>query len=246
MDEDFQPIKHDPPTSLFLKSKFLLRLVLDFQTLSLYEDLRKFLKDKSGKILDIGCGNSPYKHLLSKNCEYIGIDIAGQKDFKYHNDSITYFDGENIPMADGAVSTFICTEVLEHIASPEGIIREMNRVLKDGGSALISVPWSARFHYIPYDYYRYTPSSLEILFKDFKSVKIKSRGSDITVICSKIIVASARTLKPRKATGLIFIPIWILVLSPIVLFSIILGHLSILFNFGSENDPLGYTILISK
>jgi SAM-dependent methyltransferase len=246
MDEDFQPIKNDPPTSLFLKFKFFLRLIFDFQTLTLYKDLRKFLKSKSGKILDIGCGNSPYKHLINRRSEYIGIDIAGQKDFKYNNYNISYFDGENIPMPNESVNLILCTEVLEHIATPEKIIKEMHRVLENDGSALISIPWSARFHYIPYDYYRYTPSSLEKLFKDFKSVKIKPRGSDITVICSKLIVASARTLKPKKNANLILLPIWAVILLPIVLLSLIIGHLSIIFNFGSKNDPLGYTIYLSK
>lgn len=246
MAEDFQPIKNDPPTSLFFKSKFLLRLVFDFQTLTLYKDLRKFLRPISGKILDIGCGNSPYEHMINGNCEYLGIDIEGQKDFKYDNKKISYFDGKNIPMPDKSVNHFICTEVLEHIAHPEKIIEEMLRVLKDDGSALISIPWSARFHYIPHDYYRYTPSALKLLFKDFKSLKIKTRGSDISSICAKIIVASVRTLTPQMTVGLIFLPLWLVVLLPILFLSLIIGHLSILLRFGSKNDPLGYTIIISK
>lgn len=246
MDEDFQPIRNDPPTSLFLKSKFLLRLIFDFQTLTLYKDLRKFLKPRSGKLLDIGCGNSPYEHLISKNCEYIGIDIEGQREFKYDNKKISYFDGTNIPMPDESVNTIMCTEVLEHVARPEKLIKEMFRVLENNGSIIISIPWSARFHYIPHDYYRYTPSALKLLFKDFKSLKIKTRGSDVTSICAKIIVASVRTLTPQMTVGLIFLPVWLVTLLPILFLSLIIGHLSILFGFGSKNDPLGYTIIISK
>ena len=244
--EDFKPIKNDPPVDFISKIKFLLRLLLDFQTLTLYNDLRKFLNDKKGNLLDIGCGNSPYEHLVNKNCKYIGIDIKNQSDFDYDNKKISYFNGSDIAIENNSINSFICTEVLEHVFDPKKLISEMERVLIKNGSGLISIPWSARYHYIPYDFYRYTPSALNILFKTFREVRIKPRGSDITVICSKIIVSIAGTFRSCTGIGLLFIPIIILIAIPIVTLCLIIGHLSIILNLGSKNDPLGYTIYLSK
>lgn len=246
LKENFKPIKNDPPTSLMLKIKFFLRLLLDFQTYTLYRDLRNFLKSASGKILDIGCGNSPYEHLVNKNSRYFGIDINDQIKFDYNNKKIVRFDGSRIPFANRYFQSFICTEVLEHVVDPVVLISEMKRILKSGGTGLVSIPWSARFHYIPYDYYRYTPSALKILFRRFNAVKIEPRGSDITVICSKIIVSVAGSLRNCRGPYLIFLPIILLLAIPIVTICLIIGHLSVIFNLGSKNDPLGYTIYLSK
>jgi SAM-dependent methyltransferase len=244
--ESFQPITNDPPIDFISKIKFSLRLLLDFQTLTLYKNLRKFLRSKRGKLLDIGCGNSPYKHLLNKDCEYIGIDIKNQSDFNYNNDNILHFNGSDIPMDNESIDSFICTEVLEHIIDPKKLITEMKRVLKKDGVGLISIPWSARNHYIPYDFHRYTPAALSILFKDFKGVQIEPRGSEITTICSKIIVLIMGAYRSCIGLKSIFIPILTLVAIPMTLFCVIIGHLSIIFNLGSKDDPLGYTIFLSK
>src|ERR1035437_5461104 len=144
-EEIFKPIKNDPPIDFVSKIKFFLRLLLDFQTLTLYKDLRKFLKNKKGNLLDIGCGNSPYEHMVGKDCEYIGIDIENQSDFDYKNNKISYFNGSDIPLENESVNYFICTEVLEHVIDPKKLISEMERVLTADGYGLISIPWSARY-----------------------------------------------------------------------------------------------------
>ena len=247
--EGFKPISNTPPDTLLNKLKFQFRLVLDFQTITVYRHLQEFLPKMQGKVLDIGCGQSPYKHLLtSQTTQYYGVDIeeANQR-FDYKNSRIIHFDGQNIPFNDSFMDGFICTEVLEHIQEPEKFIAEIYRVLKLGGIGIVTVPWSARYHYIPYDYYRYTPSTLNRLFQDFSSIKIVPRGTDITVIVSKMIVVYFRDLQSPKK----FIP-WLLkflldlVLCPFFIVAILIGHLSLAFRLGSKDDPLGYTIFLQK
>ena len=121
----------------------------------------------------------------------------------------------------------------------------MFRVLKEGGKGIVTIPWSARYHYIPWDYFRYTPSSLKRIFSKFTSVLIKPRGTDISVIGSKIIVMFFRNLIPHKTWKWLLVPFWI-ALSPVLLLAIVISHLSLLLKLGSDEDPLGYTILIKK
>jgi SAM-dependent methyltransferase len=192
MKEKFKPVPHHPPVGFFYSTVFYIRCIVDFQLYTIFKHLKKRLPDYKGKILDIGCGNSPFKFLLDKSkTNYTGIDIENATKFDYYNPDKVIFDGEHIPFADESFDNIISTEVLEHIENPEQIISEMHRVLKQGGEAIITIPWSARVHFEPYDYCRYTPFKLEKLFRNFQSIKILNRGTDINSIVSKIIAIFA-------------------------------------------------------
>ncbi len=245
MSEGFRPISNTAPVGFFGKLKFYSRFIFDYQTKTVYRNVKQFTKNLNGKVLDIGCGDSPYRHLLNPSCEYIGLDIKNQDDFGYRNREILYFDGYHIPLKDNSVDAIICTEVIEHVVLPEKLIADIKRVMKPKASGIITVPWSARNHYIPFDYHRYTYYMLKLIFKDFTSVQILVRGSDITVICSKIIIAYFRTFFPNKMRKLLFLPFAIL-LAPILIVAVTIGHLSVLFDFGSDDDPLGYTVFFKN
>jgi SAM-dependent methyltransferase len=246
MKEGFRPISNTAPKGFAGTIKFHFRFIFDLQNASIYGALKKFLKPVKGRVLDVGCGDSPYAHLLGKGCEYIGVDTKGQKDFDYNNKCVVFFKGSKIPLKNNSVDAVICTEVLEHIKEPGRFLSEIKRVLKKGGTGIITVPWSARYHYIPYDYFRYTPAGLEHIFRDFSSVRIENRGTDITAICSKAIVAAVRALIPDKIAKLLLLPVAVIFALPVLLLAVILGNLSLIAGLGSKDDPLGYTVTIKK
>ena len=66
------------------------------------------------------------------------------------------------------------------------------------------------------------------------------------MIASKIVVAYLRGLLPGRSLGS-----WpkVLVagaLTPLVAGAVALGHLSLIFEWGSTDDPLGYVVLVKK
>jgi ubiquinone/menaquinone biosynthesis C-methylase UbiE len=245
--EGFQPISNvGPEGGSWDKFRFYGRMVIDFQTLTVLRHLRQVLPHYKGEVLDVGCGLSPYRFLLDKSkTKYYGIDIMEADRFNYHNTDITSFNGEDIPFEDEKFDGLICTEVLEHVEKYQRLIDEMHRVMKTGGTGFITVPWSARYHYIPWDFFRYTPSTLKIMFSKFSEVKIMNRGTDYTVIANKVIVIFIRNLLPVTAWKLIFVPVWIM-LSPILSVVAVVGQLSVWFGLGANEDPLGYTIVVKK
>lgn len=246
MAEGFRPVNNTPPTSFYGKIKFYGRMLLDLQILTIYRDIVKIIPAYKGNVLDVGCGQSPYKFLLNTaDTKYFGVDIVDAEKFDYDNSDITPFDGENIPFEDGKFDGLICTEVLEHVQNYQKLIDEMHRVIKKGGTGIVTIPWSARYHYIPYDFFRYTPSSLKTMFSKFSETKITNRGTDIANIANKVIVLWFRNLLPSQIWKWIFVPVWV-VLSPILITVVLLAHLSLLLNFGSDEDPLGYTIIVKK
>lgn len=246
MKEGFRPVSNTAPKGFAGTVKFHARFIFDLQNASIYAALKKFLKPVKGLVLDVGCGDSPYAHLLGKGCKYVGVDTRGQKEFDYNNECVVFFKGAKIPMKNNSVDAVICTEVLEHVKEPGVFISEIKRVLKKGGTGMITVPWSARYHYIPNDFYRYTPAGLEHLFGGFSSLKIENRGTDITAVCSKIIVAAVRTLMPDKIAKLLLLPVSAVIALPALALAVIIGNFSLLTGLGSKDDPLGYTVIIRK
>jgi len=125
---------------------------------SLYREIRRFAaQDFSGRnILDVGCGAKPYQQLFSAAAKYIGIDIAGGGHFDQAKEVDQFYDGQNIPFPDNSFEVVICTQVLEHAASPEKLITEISRVLKPAGQLCLTMPLVWSEHEIPYDFRRFT------------------------------------------------------------------------------------------
>lgn len=246
LSEGFRPVSNTRQNTLVGKLKFYGRMLLDLQILTIFRDVRAFMPPLSGDVLDVGCGQSPYRFLLDKTkTRYHGIDIADAEKFDYSNSEITPFNGKDIPFGDNSCDAIVCTEVLEHVFDHESLVAEMHRVLKPGGIGLITVPWSARYHYIPHDYFRYTPSALKNIFGRFSSATITPRGSDISVIANKLIVLWARNLALTRSWKLVLLPLWIAGI-PLVLSFVGLAHISLLYRLGSTDDPLGYTVVFRK
>ena len=68
-----------------------------------------------------------------------------------------------IPVDDGFFDTIICNAVLEHVANPNEVLAELNRVCRDGGVLYLTVPFMQPEHLDPTDYQRYTLPGLERL-----------------------------------------------------------------------------------
>ncbi len=129
------------------------------------DDLRKKI---SGDVADLGCGIMPYKKYLQSNGKinrYIGIDLEHSN---YHNQikPDLYWDGFTIPISDNSLDWVIVTEFLEHYFDTNHILTEIRRVLKPSGKVFFTVPFIFMFHEAPFDYHRFTPFSIEKVFKN--------------------------------------------------------------------------------
>ncbi len=127
----------------------------------LRQQLARYAPLLSGEVLDIGSGRARrYAHLCPRATAYrtLDTDPAGQPDILASADAI--------PLPDASVDGIICTQVLEHLPHPWIAVREMARILRPGGHAVITVPQMNDLHEEPHDYFRYTKYGLESLFQD--------------------------------------------------------------------------------
>jgi hypothetical protein len=74
-----------------------------------------------------------------------------------------------------------------------------------------TVPFSARFHYQPHDYWRFTPSSLEYLcsLHGFDVLSISPRGDALVVILNKLLVFFVATVTGIAQSNFLRIPSWL-------------------------------------
>jgi SAM-dependent methyltransferase len=91
-------------------------------------------------------------------------------------------DARGMPLADSSMDVVLCTQVLEHIPDPIAVIGEIRRVLKPGGTLLLSVPSIFPQHGSPGDYWRYMPQGLQWVLRDFHSVTVKGEAGTVPSI----------------------------------------------------------------
>jgi glycosyltransferase involved in cell wall biosynthesis/SAM-dependent methyltransferase len=151
-----------------------------FVRTSIKKAIDSVLSQFPGTLLDLGCGEMPYKEYILNNSavsKYIGLDIENHR-YQENARPDLFWDGKTIPLDDNSVNNILATELFEHIPDPEAVMKEANRVLKPGGMMFLTVPFVWSLHTIPYDEYRYTPFSLERHLKNsgFDNIQVKALG----------------------------------------------------------------------
>ncbi|MFC1808450.1 class I SAM-dependent methyltransferase [Candidatus Omnitrophota bacterium] len=116
-----------------------------------------------GKTIDVGCGDMQYKDIIrAKVGEYDTVDKTKKKDaVKFQGDAQDLHF-----IADGTYDTVISTSVLEHLPNPFKAMSEMSRILKKGGTLIVTAPMICQLHEEPYDFYRFTKYGFEFMLKD--------------------------------------------------------------------------------
>jgi SAM-dependent methyltransferase len=247
--ESWRPPAYKPVTTPMARLEAAARRFLDLQAGSIWNDLAKLLPQSQGVVLDVGCGAQPYRHLLSPRATYQAIDYAGaERNFGYSMPDTTYYHGDNWPISDESVDVILCTETMEHVPVPGAFLCEASRCLQPAGRLILTVPFAARWHYIPHDYWRFTPSALERLLAaaGFDHIAVYARGNSLTVACYKVMALMLPLLLPQRqglvkrvalrACGVLTLPLLVVLAG--------IGTLSLKGNGG--DDCLGYTVVADK
>lgn len=166
-----------------------------------------------GRILDAGCGAGDWTKRFG---DVTGIDIdRGRLDRARGNgiDAVWMDLDGGLGFPDKCFDTVLCSNSLEHLAFPFGVLREFNRVLRDDGTFILGIPnansliwneseWDSHIH-------SWTDKTIKFLLRNagFRVVRqytnspftrkglihlwnsipfLKTRWIDLWYICSKL------------------------------------------------------------
>lgn len=222
---------------------------------SILKSIKYIIKLKEGElkgksVLDIGCGNQPYKSLFDKaGADYKGIDF---KDYSLNNSfkllkPSCYFSNDyrnNLKLSIFKNKSFdwiTSFQVLEHHEKPEIFFSEASRLLKKEGYLLITFPFIWSLHEEPFDYQRLTHHKIEKLAKEnnFKIVKIIKRGGTFSTI-SQILNTSLFSM------GICSFLKWLLYITLLLPFQYLVYLFELISNNKNKKVFLGYLMLLQK
>ncbi|HXF63753.1 MAG TPA: methyltransferase domain-containing protein [Caldilineaceae bacterium] len=87
-------------------------------------------------------------------------------------------DAAALPLPTATFDVVICTELLEHVPEPRRVLAEATRVLRPGGTLVITAPFLYPIHADPYDFGRYTETYWRYLLAElgFTQVQVEAQG----------------------------------------------------------------------
>ena len=175
----------------------------------LLRDMRSTLATLGGRIVDVGCGDQPYRKWFRRVDSYTGLDVyAGP-----HVDVV--IDGVSAwPLESASADVVVCTQVLEHVPDLQRTYSEITRILRPGGTLVLSVPFLYNEHGAPADYRRFSVHGVEMLLAeefDVQATKVQGRVASTTAILllnwMEIAWNSNKVTRFAKA---LLLPLWLL------------------------------------
>ena len=102
------------------------------------------------RVLDLGCGDGAFAaELAAAGCAVVAVDVAEEALRRTRArvpgiDVRRAVEGAALPLDEDAVDVVWAGEVLEHAADVVGLLAEVRRVLRWGGTLLVTTPYHGR------------------------------------------------------------------------------------------------------
>lgn len=146
---------------------------------------------KRQRVLNIGAGGEIAKRISKlENAEITSLDCGEKK----KPDVIA--DARDMYMFDkNSFDIVFLMDVIEHIPEPHKAISEVFRVLKKGGTLVLSAPFIFPIHDAPHDYFRFTRFGLSHLLRNFEDIEIREKNDYIHsqfVITARMLVTETK------------------------------------------------------
>jgi hypothetical protein len=80
----------------------------------------------------------------------------------------------------------ICEQVLEHVTDPFAAVKTLRRLCRRDGFVFVSTPFLVRLHDAPGDYWRFTPTGMEILLRSagLEPLWVRSWGNRKAIVAT--------------------------------------------------------------
>jgi len=129
------------------------------------------------KTLDLGAASGEHRRHFP-NSTSVDISPARKPD--------VVGDAHHIPFPDASFERVVCAEMLEHADDPRQVVAEIQRVLVQGGIAVLTTRFAFPVHDAPGDYWRFTPYGLKKLFAGFEIIELTSDGGPFMALAIQL------------------------------------------------------------
>ena len=120
-------------------------------------------------VLDVYCGTRPYEDLLPAGSRCTGLDVTP----RYGAADVV--SDEFLPFDDASFDLVVSFEAFHYVPDPTVGVRELERVLRPGGRALLTVPLTWEYERGTLEH-RFTGPALEQLFAGWEDVAVSENG----------------------------------------------------------------------
>lgn len=153
-----------------------------FARRGLFEGLQQHFPRLTGDVLDVGCGSKPYRDLVPA-ARYVGLDVDTPFTRRVGVADV-FYDGRVFPLPDAGFDGVLCSQVLEHVFTPEAFLAEIRRVLRPDGILVLAVPFMWDEHEQPHDFGRYSSFGLRALLdrSGFEVLEQRKSVADVRAV----------------------------------------------------------------
>lgn len=123
----------------------------------LLPELSRLGSDQYGVLLDLACGESPFRTCFPNVDLYLRVDRAPL------DPEVTQGDMLAIPLDDNSADIVLLFQAITDVPNPVDVMKEIKRVLRTGGMLLVFESMQYPEHDIPNDYYRLMPEGLRVM-----------------------------------------------------------------------------------
>lgn len=173
-------------------------------------------------VLDVGAGSCPYRGYFA-HCRYQTQDFVALAPDQLRNGGygrIDYVcDAASIPVAATSFDVILCAEVLEHVPEPIKVVHEFARILKPGGTLLLTAPLGSGVHQEPHHYYGgYTEFWYRKFLSEagFENISVEANAGSFLFYAQESIrfLRSTRPLRLGMPIWgeLLWLPFWLLLM----------------------------------
>ncbi len=153
--------------------------LIEAEHIARYTWAASLARDK--RVLDAGCGTGYGSELLLRGgaAEVVAVDVSPEVIEAVAASAsegvvAQVADVRSLPFADDSFDLVVCFEVIEHVEEQDGVLDQLERVLRPDGLLVISSP--NRAHYVPgnpHHHHEYLPSELRAaLSRRFPAVRL--------------------------------------------------------------------------
>ncbi len=172
-----------------------------------YRRFQEILPTLRGRILDVGCGAKPYRACFTGATEYTGLDITASPAV-----DVVVEPDERWPLPDEHFDVLLSSQVLQFVPDLDLTLGEMNRVLKRGGTMVLTFPFIYNEHRAPLDLRRFTAYGAATMLSgyDLRIERQGGIGSTLSILALNWIELRLNRSRPARIIKGVVLPLWVI------------------------------------